>query len=330
MDSGEADGSDDTLEDTFDEASEDTLEEQPAQEATLQSAGASTLWDTPIVLAATPIGNLGDATDRLKRLLASAEVIAAEDTRTARHLARALGVETHARLVSLHEHNEASRAEELVAQATTGTHILVVSDAGMPSVSDPGFRLVEAAIASGVGVTVAPGASAVTTALALSGLPTDRFTFAGFVPRKAGERKKLLTRLAGEEWTTVLFESPHRVAATLAEFAAALGEDRPAALARELTKRYEEVLRGGLGELAAQAAERRLRGEMVLVLGGASAAGTGAEAPSLTELADVVLQKVAEGTKLKTAAKELGAAHSLPASDIYDAALARRRTEKSI
>ncbi|MBO0596563.1 16S rRNA (cytidine(1402)-2'-O)-methyltransferase [Nesterenkonia sp. E16_7] len=289
----------------------------------------SGLWDTPIVLAATPIGNLGDATDRLKRLLATAEVIAAEDTRTARHLARALQVRFQARVVSLHEHNEAARSEELVEQARQGTRVLVVSDAGMPSVSDPGFRLVETAIAAGVGVTVAPGASAVTTALALSGLPTDRFTFAGFVPRKAGERKKLLDRLAAEEWTTVLFESPHRIAATLREFAASLGEDRPAALARELTKRYEEVLRGGLGELAGLAAERHLRGEMVLVLGGGSAPGTGGEPMSLQELADVVLQRVAEGAKLKTAAKELAAAHAVPASEIYDAALARRRAEES-
>jgi 16S rRNA (cytidine1402-2'-O)-methyltransferase len=280
--------------------------------------GDSSLWDTPIVLAATPIGNLGDATDRLKRLLATAEVIAAEDTRTARHLARALQVTYRARILSLHEHNEASRSEELVEQARQGTRVLVISDAGMPSVSDPGFRLVETAIAAGVGVTVAPGASAVTTALALSGLPTDRFTFAGFVPRKTGERKKLLDRLAGEEWTTVLFESPHRIAATLREFAAALGEDRPAALARELTKRYEEVLRGGLGELAAIAAERQLRGEMVLVLGGGSAAGAAGAPMSLEELADLVLARVAEGAKLKTAAKE-----------IYDAALARRRAETS-
>lgn len=298
--------------------------EQP--ENTSETADSS-LWDTPIVLAATPIGNLGDATDRLKRLLATAEVIAAEDTRSARHLARALQVTFHARLLSLHEHNEASRSEELVAQARQGTRILVVSDAGMPSVSDPGFRLVETAIAAGVGVTVAPGASAVTTALALSGLPTDRFTFAGFVPRKAGERKKLLDRLAAEEWTTVLFESPHRVAATLREFAAVLGEDRPAALARELTKRYEEVLRGGLGELAEVAAQRHLRGEMVLVLGARPAAGAGGEPVSLEELAGVVLQRVSEGTKLKTAAKEIGLMHSIPASEIYDAALARRRAE---
>lgn len=302
--------------------------EADRSESTLEPAD-SNLWDTPIVLAATPIGNLGDATDRLKRLLGTAEVIAAEDTRTARHLARALEVTFHARMVSLHEHNEASRSEELVEQARAGTRILVVSDAGMPSVSDPGFRLVEAAIAAGVGVTVAPGASAVTTALALSGLPTDRFSFAGFVPRKAGERKKLLDRLITEEWTTVLFESPHRIAATLREFAVALGEDRPAALARELTKRYEEVLRGGLGELAAEAAQRQLRGEMVLVIGGGSAAGAGGEPMSLQELAGVVLDRVAEGVKLKTAAKETGAAHGVPASEVYDAALLRRRAERS-
>lgn len=286
------------------------------------------LWDTPLVLAATPIGNLGDATGRLRELLASAEIIAAEDTRRTRHLCQALGVSAPGRFLSLHEHNESARAQDLLSAAAEGTRVLVVSDAGMPAVSDPGFRLVTAAIAAGVGVTVAPGASAVTTALALSGLPTDRFTFAGFVPRKAGERRRLLQRLASEEWTTVLFESPHRIAATLSEMSAELGGSRAAAWCRELTKKHEEVLRGTLSELAGTAAQRResgrLRGEMVLVLGGAGPAG---DAPALTldELASEVVARVAAGEKLKIAAKAVAAGHEVSSRDLYDAALALRK-----
>lgn len=300
----------------------------------MSRAAEEALWDVPIVLAATPIGNLSDATARLRALLESAEVIAAEDTRHTRHLCRALGIVPAGRMVSLHEHNEAARAEGLIAQAAEGTRVLVVSDAGMPAVSDPGFRLVAAAIASDVGVTVAPGASAVTTALALSGLPTDTFTFAGFVPRKTADRNRLLRRLAGEEWTTVLFDSPHRITATLQEFAGALGAARPAALCRELTKRHEEVLRGPLGELAETAAARSggdhgllhhhgpLRGEMVLVLGGAETGPEGT--PTAEELAGAVLERVAGGERLKSAAKALAAEHGVSARDLYEAAIARR------
>lgn len=284
------------------------------------------LWDVPIVLAATPIGNLSDATARLRDLLRTAEIIAAEDTRHTRHLCRALGISAPGRMVSLHEHNEVSRAQEVVGQAAEGARVLVVSDAGMPAVSDPGFRLVSAAIGAGVGVTVAPGASAVTTALALSGLPTEAFTFAGFIPRRSSDRSRLLRRLAGEEWTTVLFDSPHRISATLTEFARTLGDDRPAALCRELTKRHEEVLRGSLGELAdiaaARSGEDRLRGEMVLVLAGAVADPE--QAPSAEELAGVVLERVEAGERLKTAAKELAAEHGLVSRDLYDAALRLR------
>lgn len=286
------------------------------------------LWETPIVLAATPIGNLGDATERLRRLLLTAEIVAAEDTRRTRHLCQALGISAPGRFLSLHEHNEASRSAEVVAAAAEGTTVLVVSDAGMPAVSDPGFRLVGAAIAAGVGVTVAPGASAATTALALSGLPTDRFTFAGFLPRKASDRRRLLERLAGEEWTTVLFESPHRVAATVAEMARELGESRPAALCRELTKRHEEVLRGTLGELAGTLSARQeqgqLKGEMVLVLGGAAFGGE-AEGRTLEELAAEAVARAAAGEKLKTAAKEVAAGNGISSRDLYDAALALRK-----
>ncbi|GAA1808385.1 16S rRNA (cytidine(1402)-2'-O)-methyltransferase [Nesterenkonia flava] len=295
-------------------------------------AGADPLWDAPIVLAATPIGNLGDTTDRLRALLRTAEIIACEDTRRTRHLMSALGVSTTAKLVSLHEHNEASRAAELVEQAASGTRILVVSDAGMPAVSDPGFRLTAAAIEAGVSLTVAPGASAVTTALALSGLATDRFTFAGFVPRKQSERMKLLERLAGEEWTTVLFESPHRITATVSEFSQHLGAGRRAAVARELTKKYEEVLRGSLGELAEEltrrSSESTLRGEFVLVVGGAAPGDRSAdgqpEQVSLVEVAAVVVERAQAGEKLKTVAKELAAAHGLRAGEVYNAAIQQR------
>ena len=287
------------------------------------------LWESPIVLAATPIGNLADATDRLKQLISTADVIACEDTRRTRHLIQALGLGTGARLVSLHEHNEASRAAELVERADGGARVLVVSDAGMPAVSDPGFRLANAAIDAGVGITVAPGASAVTTALAVSGLATDRFTFAGFIPRKQGDRARLVDRLRAEEWTTVLFDSPRRIAETVVELGAALGEHRRAAVARELTKKFEEVFRGTLGELAEELtkrAEAGLKGEFVLVLAGASAGDRpGESAPTVEELAGVVVARAAAGEKLKAAAKSLGATHGVPASDLYDAAIQHRR-----
>lgn len=279
------------------------------------------LWDVPVVLAATPIGNLSDATDRLRALLSSAEIIAAEDTRRTRHLCQALRVSPAGRMVSLHEHNEAARAEEVVAAAAEGARILVVSDAGMPGVSDPGFRLVAAAIAADVGVTVAPGASAVTTALALSGLPTDRFTFAGFPARKGAERRRLLRRLASEEWTTVLFESPHRTAATVAELAEQLGTGRRAAVCRELTKKHEEVLRGTLGELTELLAEREVRGEVVLVIGGAE---DPEEEATAEELAAEVLRRTEAGVKLKVAAKEVATDHGFSSRELYDAALSLR------
>lgn len=286
------------------------------------------LWEAPIVLAATPIGNLADTTDRLKQLIRSADVIACEDTRRTRHLIQALGLATGARLVSLHEHNEASRAAELLEQARGGARILVVSDAGMPAVSDPGFRVTAAAVEAGVGITVAPGASAVTTALALSGLATDRFTFAGFLPRKHTERLRLIDRLRTEEWTTVLFDSPRRIAQTVAELTAELGENRQAAVARELTKKFEEVLRGTLGELAEQLqvrAESGLKGEFVLVLAGASPQdAAGAQAPTVEELAGLVLQRAEAGERLKTAAKDVGARHGVSASELYDAAIGLR------
>src|SRR3954471_18934493 len=196
-----------------------------------------------VILAATPIGDPQDAPARLARLVAEADVVAAEDTRRLRRLASALGVQPRGRVVSYQEHNERERAPELVAAAADGATVLVLTDAGMPSVSDPGLRVVRAAVEAGVPVTVVPGPSAVLTALALSGLATDRFCFEGFLPRKDGERRRALAALAAEPRTMIFFEAPHRLLVTPAAIAGVLGADRPAAVCRELTKTYEEVRR---------------------------------------------------------------------------------------
>src|SRR3954454_24908009 len=275
-----------------------------------------------LVLAATPIGDPQDAPPRLARLLAEADVVAAEDTRRLRRLAAALGVELRGRLVSHHEHNEQTRSAELVAAAADGATVLVVTDAGMPSVSDPGLRVVRAAVEAGVRVTAVPGPSAVLTALALSGLATDRFCFEGFLPRKPGERRRALAALAGERRTMVFFEAPHRVAATLADMAAVLSPPRPAALCRELTKTYEEVRREPLGVLAAGAAEGVL-GEITLVVQGAPAVVV----TDVAELVPAVRERAAAGERLKEAAAEVSAMTGVPKRTLYDAAIAARTAE---
>ena len=221
-----------------------------------------------LVLAGTPLGNPKDAPARLAELLASADVVAAEDTRRLRRLCDDLGVRTTGRVVSYFEGNETARTPDLVAALRSGATVLLVTDAGMPSVSDPGYRLVAAAVEAGVRVTCVPGPSAVLTALALSALPVDRFCFEGFLPRKAGERARSLAGLAEDPRTLVFFEAPHRLAASLAAMASAFGADRPAAVCRELTKTYEEVRRGALGDLAAWA-EAGVRGEITVVVQGA-------------------------------------------------------------
>lgn len=270
-----------------------------------------------IVLAATPIGNLGDASERLREALANATVIAAEDTRTTSKLLQALGIENRPQLIALHEHNERERAAQLIERART-EDLLVLSDAGMPAISDPGFVLVEAAVAAGVDVTVIPGPSAVTTALALSGLPTDRFSFEGFVPRKAGERAKWFAALATEPRTMVLFEAPHRIAESLAAAAEAMGAERRAAVCRELTKRYEEVKRGTLSELADWAAGE-VKGEIVIVIEGAAPRTVSAD-DALAE----VQRLVASGVRLKQAASEVAEATGASARELYNAALAAK------
>ncbi|MFD4422649.1 16S rRNA (cytidine(1402)-2'-O)-methyltransferase [Agromyces sp. NPDC058484] len=272
-----------------------------------------------IILAATPIGNLGDASARLREALEQAAVVASEDTRVTQRLLAGLGVENRPRLIALHEHNERQKAAELVELARDGD-LLVLSDAGMPTVSDPGFPLVQAAAAAGVDVTAIPGPSAVITALAVSGLPTDRFAFEGFLPRKAGERARRLAELAGDRRTLVFFEGPSRLAASLEALAEAFGAERPAAVCRELTKLHEEVRRGGLAELAVWAAGG-VRGEICVVVGGAEEE----RADAATAL-DRVLGLAASGTRLKDAAAIVAAETGLGKRDLYESALASRST----
>ena len=218
-----------------------------------------------LVLAATPIGRVADAPARLAEELAGADVVAAEDTRRLHRLCTDLGVRLTGRVVSYFEGNESARTPALVEALEAGERVLLVTDAGMPSVSDPGYRLVAAAVERDLHVTAVPGPSAVLTALAVSGLPVDRFCFEGFLPRKAGERSRRLAGLAAEQRTMVFFEAPHRTEAALAAMATAFGDDRPGAVCRELTKTHEEVRRGGLADLAAWAADG-VRGEVAVVV----------------------------------------------------------------
>lgn len=270
-----------------------------------------------IILGATPIGNLGDVSRRLVETLSTVTLIASEDTRTTQKLLGALGIENRPRLIALHDHNESYKSLEIIELAREAD-VLVLSDAGMPTVSDPGFHLVEAAAAAGVRVTALPGPSAVITALAVAGLPTDRFTFEGFLPRKQGERTTLFTELSRETRTMVFFESPNRLADSLADARDVLGADRRAVVCRELTKMFEEVKRGTLAELAAWAAEG-VRGEIALVLAGAEPATMSLEA-GLAQVRTLV----ADGVRLKEATTQVAEATGLGKRDLYQAALEAR------
>ena len=273
-----------------------------------------------LVLAGTPLGDARDASPKLVEALGTADVIAAEDTRRTRALAAALGVTPAGSIVSFYDAVETSRIPGLVEAIRSGKSVLLVTDAGMPSVSDPGYRLVAAAVEEDLPITCLPGPSAVTTALALSGLPCDRFCFEGFAPRKPGERRTWLEALRAEPRTAVFFESPHRIAKLLADAAEVLGDDRRAAVCRELTKTYEEVRRGGLAELAAWARDG-VRGEITVVLAGA----TRIETPDLATLVEQVLARVADGTRLKEAAAEVAEGTGLSKKTLYDAALVARK-----
>jgi 16S rRNA (cytidine1402-2'-O)-methyltransferase len=271
-----------------------------------------------LVLAATPIGDPQDAAPRLAHEIATADVVAAEDTRRFSRLCHALAVKPSGPVVSYYEHNEATRTQDLLARLLGGARVLVVTDAGMPSVSDPGYRLVVAAVEAGVKVTCVPGPSAVLMALAVSGLPVDRFCFEGFPSRKAGERLRGFTSMAQERRTMIFFEAPHRLDSTLAAMAVAFGPARPAAVCRELTKTYEEVRRGGLADLAAWAHEG-VKGEITVVVGGAPAVVTDLQ----TQVAGIQA-RVAAGERLKEVCAEVAAATGLSRKDLYNAVLAAR------
>lgn len=275
-----------------------------------------------LILAGAPIGQSEDVSPRLRSALAAADIIAAEDTRRLRRLAADLGVTLTARVVSYYDHNEQARAAELLQDLLEGRSVLVVTDAGMPGVSDPGYRLTVAAISAGVPVTALPGPSAVTTALILSGLPSDRFCFEGFLPRKPGERASRLKELSAEPRTMIFFESPHRLAKSLEALAAAFGAYRPAAVCRELTKTYEEVRRGPLSDLAAWAAPG-VKGEITIVVGGAPPE-TGLSAPA--DLAAEVARREAAGTPRKQAIAEVAKDNRQPRNLVYDAVLAAKQS----
>jgi 16S rRNA (cytidine1402-2'-O)-methyltransferase len=282
-----------------------------------------------LTVAAVPIGRPGDASPRLAEALATTAVVAAEDTRRVRRLAAALGVNLAGRVVSYYDAVERSRETVLLAALRDGQDVLLVTDAGMPAVSDPGYRLVAAAAAAGARVTVLPGPSAVTAALAVSGLPSDRFCFEGFPPRKAGERARRLAGLAAEPRTMVFFESPRRAAATLAELAQAFGPGRRAVACRELTKTYEEIRRGTLGELAAWA-EGGVLGEVTLVVEGAARPGPGGEpVRSPEEAAAEVAMQVAAGIARKEAIVAVARESGLPRRLVYDAVVRSKAFEGS-
>lgn len=274
-----------------------------------------------LVLAATPMGDIGDASQRLRDALATADIVAAEDTRRTRSLAKALGIEITGRVVSFYDHVETARIPMLLEDIDSGRTVLLVTDAGMPSVSDPGYRMVAACVERGLPITCLPGPSAVTTALALSGLPVERFCFDGFPPRKSGQRKEWLRTLAGEPRACVFFEAPHRLADCLADAVEVLGPERRAAVCRELTKTYEEVVRGTLAELAAWAVEGA-RGEITVVLEGAQPVSVDPE-----DLVDRVEELASKGLRLKDAATEVAAATGASRKELYDAVLAARSAE---
>lgn len=273
-----------------------------------------------LILAATPIGNLADASPRLVEALVESKFIAAEDTRSLLKLANSLGVKLNARLFSLHEHNEGDRLKQIL-EIAQDEPVLVVSDAGMPTVSDPGFLLVRAAVEANIEVTVIPGPSAVLSALAVSGLPTDRFTFEGFLPRKQGDRRKMFASLSREPRTMVFFESPHRILESLEDAVLELGAERSATVSRELTKKFEHTERGSLQHLV-EWAKGEPKGEMVLVIAGAEVAEV-----QVADLVEQVLALLADGAKLKEAVAEIAAAAGASKSDLYQLVLDRRKAD---
>ena len=268
---------------------------------------AGTLW-----LVGTPIGNLGDLTDRARETLAAADVIAAEDTRRTGRLLSSIGLTDRAPMVSYFEGNERERTGELVRRLQEGANVTLVTDGGMPGVSDPGYRLVRAAVDAGLDVRVVPGPSAVVAALVLSGLATDRFAFEGFLPRKAGERRTRLEALSADDRTLVLFESPRRVQALLRDIVEVMG-DRQVAVARELTKLHEEVRRGRVSEVLAEMGEAPQKGEVVVVIEGL----TQVPVPDMDGCVAEAKELVTGGMKKREAARVVANLRGVSANDLY-------------
>lgn len=277
-----------------------------------------------LFLAATPIGNIGDASARLREILESADVIAAEDSRRAHRLLSDLGISTKAQVWSFYDAVEQAKSPELISRVIAGETVVMISDAGMPSVSDPGYRLVQEAIAQDVKVSILPGPSAVLAALAVSGLPVDRFSFEGFLPRKSGERRTLCETLLHESRTMVFFEAPHRLAEALVDLEAVFGSDRQGVICRELTKTYEEVIRGSLTELLAWS-NREILGEITLVIAGAG------PLPETTpqEWVGLVATRVEVGETQRDAIASVARELGVPKREVYDAVLADQRQRKS-
>lgn len=275
-----------------------------------------------LLVVATPIGNLDDLAPRAATAMRDADLVVAEDTRRTGRLLAHVGADTPQ--WSLHEHNERDRADVVVARLLEGQQVVLVSDAGTPAVSDPGYRLVRACVEAGVEVVAVPGPSAVLHALVTAALPTDRFAFDGFLPRSGAMRRQRLAEVAAERRTVVVFLSPHRAAADLADLAAACGEDRPAALARELTKLHEETMRASLGELAEQVQREGVRGELTLVIGGAPAPEVDVASLDPADLAAMVAALEADGTSRKDAIRTVATDLGLPKRDVYDAVVTHR------
>ena len=274
-----------------------------------------------LLLAGVPLGNPGDASARLISAISSASIIAAEDSRRFQRLCQDLGVTSQAKVLSFFEGNEEERTEQLLNELKNGAEVLVVTDAGMPTVSDPGFKLVRSAIEANIPVEVLPGPSAVTTALALSGLPTDRFCFEGFVPRTQGAREKFFEELRFESRTIVFFEAPHRLIDTLNVAVNILGADRKAVLCREMTKTYEETVRGNLTTLREWANSKDVLGEITIVVEGAL---TGAKEMNQEKIVEAVRKLESVGMDRKEAVASIAAELNLPKREVFDAMVAAK------
>lgn len=303
-----------TKDEATDLTSSDITEASDSASLPWAASGHYTQPEGVLLLAATPIGDVLDASVRFVQAFVGADVVAAEDTRRAKGLAARLGVRPTGKLLALHDHNEGEKADALLDMVEAGRRVIVVSDAGMPTVSDPGFRLVRRAVERGIRVSALPGPSAPVTALAVSGLPSDRFTFEGFLPRKDGEARRYLASIASLPHTLIFFESPKRLAETLTRMGEELGTERRAIVARELTKTYEDIWRGTLGELT-QRARSEVLGEITIVVEGYSGAA------NVDDYVDAVLALAAEGMRLKDAAGQVAEATGLRKNDLFKEAL---------